>query len=87
MTRLEREIVRAVIRASRTPLVMRLVHPRGEEPARIEFREYRTRKWFSLPLEAVFIEAVRRDVQRMLGERRRAGRGRGKRGSLLRGAA
>jgi len=64
MTRLERELIRIVHRPRGRALVIRLVPPRGEEPARIEFREKRTRRWYPLPVESIFIEAVRRWVER-----------------------
>ena len=83
MTRLEREVLRTVPRPGRAALVVRLVPPRGEAPARIEFREARTRKWFALPLEAVFIHAVKRDVEATIAERRRRLHGQRPRGSLL----
>lgn len=76
MTRLEREVVRTVPRARGAALVIRLVPARGEDPARIEFREARTRKWYPLQLESVFIEAVRRCVNADIAARRRTRRSR-----------
>jgi len=64
MTPLARELTRTVERARGAALVVRLVPSRGEEPARIEFREKRTRRWYPLPVESIFIEAVRRWVER-----------------------
>lgn len=71
MTALDREVVRTVPRARGRALVIRLVPPRGDDPARIEFREARTRRWYPLPVEAIFIEAVRRWVDRERASRRR----------------
>ena len=71
MTTLAREVVRTVPRARGRALVVRLVPARGEDPARIEFREARTRRWYPLPVEAIFIEAVRRWVDRERSARRR----------------
>ena len=74
MTRLEREVVRTVPRARGRALVVRLVPARGDDPARIEFREARTRRWFPLPVEAIFIEAVRRYVDAERAGNRRSRR-------------
>jgi hypothetical protein len=71
MTRLERELIRIVHRPRGRALVIRLVPPRGEDPARIEFRESRTRRWYPLQIESVFIEAVRRWVAADRAARRR----------------
>jgi hypothetical protein len=82
VTPLLREIVRKVPRARGRAIVVRLVPERGDDPARIEFREARTRRWYPLPVESIFIEAVRRYVDR----ERAARRGRRRRPiTLLRG--
>jgi len=62
MTPLLRQLTRTVPRARGAALVIRLVPARDADPARIEFRELRTRRWFALPVESIFIEAVRRWV-------------------------
>jgi hypothetical protein len=64
VTLLARQITRTVERPRGPALVIRLVPARGEDPARIEFREKRTRRWYPLPVESIFIEAVRRWVER-----------------------
>jgi hypothetical protein len=78
MTPLRRELVRTLPRTRGRALVIRLVPARGEDPARIEFREARTRRWFPLQLESVFFEAVKRSVDLEL-----ASRGRGRRRARL----
>lgn len=74
MTPLSRALVRTVPRARGAALVIRLVPARGDWPARIEFRELRTRRWYALPVESIFIEAVRRWVDHERAAKARAKR-------------
>jgi hypothetical protein len=59
MTPLRYNVVRLIPQEYGRPLVVRLVPARGENPARIEFRELRTRTWFPLALGPLYVHAVR----------------------------
>lgn len=82
MTRLERPVRRRVRRDRVRDLVVSLVPARGEDPARLEVREWRRSKGFSASLETVYRLLAEREVQNARASRR------GARGtSLLTGGA
>lgn len=62
ITSLKKPVVRKVVRARGRALVFRMTPAHGELPALFEARELGTRRWYPLPLEALFIHAVRRYV-------------------------